>query len=563
MKQTMQFKKLRSWACLPLFAGLVACGSPGEEGDGDGDGVSCAEGECPSGVEQTPEDARLVCDDSKKGPRTLRRLTRAETQASLEDIFPELGGKWSGVRLSADIASKLGFSNDTATLVVNGSMARELIKTAEDVATIITSSEVLPSVLPCSTSGADAACVKEFVNARGLRLFRRPLSEDEVKRYVDFQQSVQGRSDFETGLKWALVSLIQSPHAMYRSELGEEAGGGYALTQHELATELAYIYTGSTPDPILLRAATDGALGDPAALRAQAERLITEHPRRFDSMRNFFFEWLEYGKVRGQSRADNPDFAQQISPLLIEETRMFLDEIVFAENGDVKRLMTADYTAVNGTLADFYGFGETDDGWVKATRPPGQGLGILAQGSILASGAHQEATSPTLRGLLFYRRFLCNSKPQVPAMIPTIEESTKDQDAKTTREKYEKHHSVGHCGACHKPFEPFGYTMEQFDEMGRYRADEDGHPIDTSATVMLLNQEPLEVTSIEDVAELVHESTDIDNCVSGLMAAYMFSGAGGQSCLAEDSRRALAAGEKSLREFYLDLTAAPHFTTRN
>jgi uncharacterized protein (DUF4415 family) len=565
--------KLAALLFAPLLVGLAACSagkvdsdqSSADANDDSGAVPECTSG-CETGIQQTPEQARQVCAESVTGPQLLRRLTAVEIDATLKDIFPEAGRGWT-TRMSVDIGSKLGFSNDASTLVVGGSTANELLKTAQDLGDLIIADTVLPQVLPCAADSADAACATDFVQTRGLRLFRRPLTDDEVKRYVDYQQSVAKRADFKTGIKWVTVAMVQSPNAIYRSEIGKPAdGGGYDLDQYERATELAYVYSGTTPDQELLDAARDGKLETGEQLKAQAQRLLSKSLDSLATMNNFFFEWLEYGKVRGQSRVNQGDFdfAQSVSIDMLTETKLYLQTIVIGDNGTAHDLMTATYTGLNGQLSAFYGYGGLDvnSGFEKVERPAGQGIGILAQGSILAGTAHQAATSPTLRGLLFFRRFLCNTKPKPPDIVPPIEAAQGVDEAKTTRQKFEEHHAIGTCGKCHKPFEPFGYTMEHFDELGKYRSEENGTAVDSVATVVLNDGTSVEVKTQEELAQLVDQTDDIENCMSGLMAAYMFSGAGGQHCLAEDQRREFAAGTASIQEFYLSLTQAPHFTHR-
>lgn len=563
----LSLKRSSLWTLTAAALFSVACSSgdddPLNQGKDDSPVPSCDDPAlCDTGVQLSPEQARMTCEDSQIGGRLLRRLTQGEVQATLLDIFPQLEGRWAGTRLSADGSSKLGFTNDAAALVVGGTTARELQKTAEEVAAVVTSPDVLSNLLPCSRSGPEASCAGEFLEKYGYRIFRRPLKEEEKKSYVDFHEKVAARSDFHTGLKWSLSSMLQSPHALYRTEVGEETKEGIRLTQYELATQLAYIFTGSTPDETLLQAAAEGELSDTAALRSHAVRLLETSPRRYEAMRAFFLEWLQYSRALGRSRDKMPSFAEEITPRLVEETRFFLDTLVFGDKGNVSDLMKANFTAVDQTLAQFYGFGESSGDWTRVDRPEEHGQGILAQGSLLVMTAHQQHTSPTLRGLLFYERFLCNSKPPVPAFVPSIEETSGGTEAKTTREKYEEHHAQGACATCHKQFEPFGYNFEQFDELGRYRSDEEGHPINTVSTGVLPDGSDIELTDLNSLSTLVDETDDIENCVSGLMASYFFSGSGGQSCVAEPQRRALASGDMSLLDFYLSLIEAPHFTRR-
>src|SRR5690606_32993428 len=204
-----------------LSAGLVLASlgcAPEEEGRNDREPTDTSHPVDTPGGQLKASQVMNRCETSRIGPALLRRLTRGELQATVEDVFPEIRGEWRGTRLSADPASVLGFSNDAAALLVGSQTASELLRTAEDVATLVTREGTLSAVLPCASSG-DEACAGEFVNQYGLRLFRRPLTDAERAEYVGLFNSVASESDFATGIKWTLVALLQSPYAVYRSEL--------------------------------------------------------------------------------------------------------------------------------------------------------------------------------------------------------------------------------------------------------------------------------------------------------------------------------------------------------
>lgn len=549
---------------------LVACtaggGSGGKEtGDGDGDSVSeeeeflstCEGHECPGG---TREGVRAVCGDSKVGPRLLRRLTRIELENSLRDIFPEVGAEWGGVELSQDPVSSLGFSTDAKVLVVNGPTFKNMLETAEELADLVTAPDTLSTLLPCASSG-DVACATEFIQRYGMRLFRRPLSDDELNRYLDYQQSVAGRSDFAGGIKWVLSVMMQSPRAFYRSEIGMPAAAGHELTQYELATNLAFTYAGTTPSEELLAMAEAGQLTSPEQRMAVAEALLADGSN-WEASREFFRQWLGYRQILNQSRDADPTFAEEVSPLLVVETELFLDQILF-NRGTAQSMMTANFTALNDRLSSFYGFGAAPTPeFVAVERPADRGLGILAQGSLLAATSHQAETSPTLRGLLYTEKFLCMEPPPPPDIVPPLSEAPGIDEAKTTREKYELFHGTGGCANCHQAFDPFGYAFEHFDETGRYRDDEDGEPIDTAAVVTLPDDTQRAIETLGDLSRVVNDTDHVENCISGLMATYFLSGGGGANCLAEESRGRLAAGEITLKEYLVSLAGAPHFSTR-
>ena len=75
-------------------------------------------------------------------------------------------------------------------------------------------------------------------------------------------------------------------------------------------------------------------------------------------------------------------------------------------------------------------------------------------------------------------------------------------------------------------------------------------------------EEEVTFDGLTDLSQTLAELPEVTDCVSGLTAAYVFGGAGGQSCLAEEARTALAEGEIGMVEFLAQLAAAPHFDTR-
>lgn len=515
---------------------------------------------CSNEAEKLPDPVNASCTASRVGPPTLRRLTRAELQNTVSDIFPSISASWTGVKLGADPVSKTGFSNDGAVLLVNQQTAQEVLDTAEDVAKLVSDSSQLPSILPCSTRKPDAACATTFVTKYGRRLFRRALTSAEVQSYVAFHTSVAGRSDFSSGIKWTLVTMMQSPHAIYRSEIGTASEDGFALSQQEIATNLAYTFGGSTPSTELLDKAERGELATSAALLSEARALL-DTPRGKDVLKQFFRAWLRYDRAANSTQPMTPGF-DTIKSEMVEETSRYIDQVVFTEKAGVSRLLTAPYTYMNSDLATFYGYGTASGSYTQVQRPPEWGVGVLAQGAILAGYSHTGSTSPTQRGLLIYEKFLCNTRPKPPANIPSISEP--QPGAKTTRERYESLHAKSDsCSGCHKLWDPIGFSFEHFDAVGRYRKDEGGLPIDDSGRVQTGGDRVLmEFKGIGELATALSSHSEVSDCAGNLMATYAYGGGGGQSCLAYDSLAGFSSGEFGFTEFMVRLASAPHFTKR-
>lgn len=508
-----------------------------------------------------PPSDEQICAEATVGPPVLRRLSNRELENSLGDIFPTIKAiGWAGVKLGVDPVSHLGFGNDAQVLQVNTQTAQEILDTAEDVATYVTNAGILPLVLSCSTFTPDRSCATTFVRDIGRRLFRRSLSDGERDGYLALYDSVKAKADFPSAIKWTLVAMIQSPSAIYRSELGTAEGDGYTLSQHELASELAYTFSGTTPTVALLDKADRGELASPAVLLSEAQALIAT-PRGQEVVRQLFRSWFRYERAAAVTRPDVPNYFN-VRNSLVEETKRFIDQVVLTDRGGLNQLLTANYTFLDATLVSHYGYGTAGGGFTRTTRPPEWGIGVLAQGSILAANAQAQSSSPTQRGLLVFEKLLCNVRPEPPKNIPPLPPIMPGQ--KTTRDRYESQHAVGSCAFCHKQFDPIGFTFEHFDEVGRYRRDEKGLAINDAGRALTPSDEVnIEASGQVDLAKKLSSRPDVQGCAADMMAAYAYGLSEGQPrCLISKLRPSLGSGDQSVLDYLTALTAAPHFTHR-
>lgn len=544
---------------LPLIAALAACGAGGNKGSTGPLGSAGASGgpDMSGGAggmqASKPASFELACKQPSAGKPVLRLLNRAEFAHTIQDIFPQISTQWSST-LPADPVSPFGFDND-ASAVVGPQLVQAMLDTATSVGAAVTGN-ALPTILPCSSSAADRSCAEQFVTQYGRRFFRRPLTTAEHDRYLAFYDSAVAKSDFKTAIKWLTVGLIQSPNAVYRSEIGTLAAGARKLDAHELATELAYTYTGSTPSEALLTQADSGQPLDPAAL---AKTLIATDAGK-TTLQDFFQGYLDYARVASLDRNGVANWST-LRGEMINETRSFIEQVVFKNNGGLKDLLTANTTNPSQTLASYYGFPAPASDYASVQRKDGQGIGILAQGSILGGRAQPNGSSPTQRGLLVFSRLLCNAKPTPPPNVPGI--PNPQPGMVTTRQRYEAQHAVNPpCSSCHKQFDPIGFGFEHFDEGGRYRQDEHGLAIDSASFVPTLNGPPLfNFKSEEELARGLADQEVVYQCFAAYMSTYAFGT--GEACLGASRVADLKAGTLSITDFYAALATEPHFTSRD
>ena len=156
---------------------------------------------------------------------------------------------------------------------------------------------------------AASTCFSEFVDQAGRQIWRRPLHPDEVGRYVSVAEAVSSLTDPETGLVYVTSGLLQSPHFLYRVELGEsdpEVDGRRRLNDFELATRLSFFLTAAPPDAELSASADEGTLRQD--LEMHAERLLASD--RATGTAEFFLEPLVNSFSSTRTTSCHPSFVR-------------------------------------------------------------------------------------------------------------------------------------------------------------------------------------------------------------------------------------------------------------
>jgi hypothetical protein len=417
--------------------------------------------------------AARTCATQSPGPRALRRLTAAQYDQTLRDLFRDAAVPTAAV-FSDPIV--LGFTSDADALVVQSLGAQQLMDHAERVARWAVAMH-LGDLSPCTTM--DAACRQRFIRDFGKRAFRAPLPDARVQAY---DAIFSAEATFADGAEAVLAAMLQSPYFLYRRELGAPdpaRPGTYALTPHELASGLSYLLTGGMPDDMLLAAADSGALAMPAELDRQAQRLLAT-PRAQDAVMAFFGPWLQLGRLATTVKDDKVFmFTDALRQAMAGETRAFVTDTLFVRNGTLGDLLTAPYSFLSRDLAMHYGLWDaasslgTDFRMVTLPATLRDG-GILAHGSILTGHAGPAESSPVQRGKLVRSRLLCQDPLPPPANLDTMLKPP--SKAETTRAHIEEHSTNPTCAGCHKMMDPIGFAFEHYDAFGRYRTQDGGMP---------------------------------------------------------------------------------------
>ncbi len=438
----------------------------------------------------------------------VRRLTNAEYDATVRSI------------LGIDVRPSQSFNQDVRksgyarneTQVVDAILAGQYQEAARQLAEQAVT-ENYEGLVPCGAQ--DDTCAEEFVDTFGPRAYRGAFDDEQRSRLLTVFQVGSDDGGFESGVQLVIEAALQSPFFLYHLELGGDADkdGTVVLKQHEIANSLAYLITGAPPDKQLLTAAEAGELLDPDVRVSHARRLLKTPAARVQ-VRRMIIEWLGLNgfQNKGKDSTVYPDFLDYRASM-IQETNDFVEEVAFHRDGTLRTLLSAEFSVVDESMAEFYGLPESGN----VSLAPIERRGVLNHASWLSATAHGDDSGPVIRGLKLLTKVLCANVPGhaqlgIAAPFPPNDGET------SARQRIEDHATEPACNSCHKVIDQAGFTFENYDGMGRLRTEDNGVPVDTMGALSSdASQWGVEETSgtfknSQELIEVLKESPDMRRC---------------------------------------------------
>jgi hypothetical protein len=420
---------------------------------------------------------------SDPGRVTLRRLSRLEYDNTVRDL--------TGTTLrpaeqfpADDIAH--GFDNNGDALSLSPLHLFMYQRAAEAIAeeAVRPGNPQRARLFVCQPiTGRDQLCTRRILEAFARRAWRRPVTGEELDRLNALAAEAQEQG-FEQGIALGLQAVLLSPHFLFRVELDPDPASlaPHRLTDHELAARLSYFLWSSTPDDTLLALADAGRLGRENELRAQVARML-DSTRSAALLDGFVTQWLQLGKLSAFMPDPGlyPDLDDELRQAMRTETRLFLQEFLSPGGPPAERLLTADFTYLNGRLARHYGLPFAGSGFRRVLLRGGVRGGLLTQGSLLAGTSLPTRTSPVKRGKWVLEQLLCSDVPPPPPGVEGLPGA--DDSPGTLRQRLEEHRRKPACASCHSLMDPIGLALENFDAIGAFRGEDQGEPIDASGVL--------------------------------------------------------------------------------
>ena len=320
--------------------------------------------------------------------------------------------------------------------------------------------------------------------------YRRPLADAEKEELRGLYRKLRAEEiPHDQAIRLTLARTLVAPAFLYRAEKPGPGDKSGPVTDSELATRLSYFLWSSSPDAQLRAVAASGKLRKPDVLASQTRRMLKdERTRRLAT--EFACAWLhiyDFDELGEKSDRHFPTFTGLRGAMYEETIRFFTD--LFQNDGSVLNILDADYTFLNADLAKHYGIanvkfsGSNDWRRVDGVKKFSRG-GILAQATTLAKQSGASRTSPILRGNWLCEVLLGEKLPRPPKGVPQLPEDEATETL-TMRQLTEKHSSDPKCIGCHRRIDAYGYSLEAYDAIGRFRErDVGGRNIDVKAKVM-------------------------------------------------------------------------------
>jgi hypothetical protein len=331
-------------------------------------------------------------------------------------------------------------------------------------------------IFGCTTQ--DLACVKKNLSALMRRAYRRPVTAADLIAPVKFYQESRKTESFDTAMEMALRAVLVSPEFLFRVEQtpdGVAAGRNYRVSDLQLASRLSFFLWSSIPDDELLDLAATDKLHEPAMLSKQVARMLKDARSRA-LIDNFAAQWLylrNLDTVTPDMRSF-VDFDDNLRQAMRRETELFFDSVM-REDRSVLTLLKADYTFLNERLARHYGIPNIYGGHFRRVPvdPAQMRGGLLRHGSLLTVTSYATRTSPVIRGKWILDNILGIPPPPPPANIPALKENTSVGKQMTLRERLAEHRKSPACYGCHQLMDPIGFSLENYDAVGRWRTIDD------------------------------------------------------------------------------------------
>jgi hypothetical protein len=451
------------------------------------------------------------------------------------------------------------FSNNERSLFVTANLRTDYERAAEAMAKRVAGDATARAAVVGSDNNATS-----FIKSFGRRAYRRPLDPSEQQRYEALFASAatlypSGGDAFANGVELVVRAMLQSPHFVYRTELGTDNA---PLSGWEVASKLSFLLHDTIPSDSLLDAAERGELGSAEGIVKVAQTMI-EDPLAVSVINRYhdeLFGMFRYETI-DKDRMRFPEYNAAMNAEFAEADRLFFESIYKGGQG-LREILLSQTGFVTSSTAPLYGVTVSGSGLQPVALGP-ERTGFFTRLGFLAYNANLRDPDPIHRGVDINHRLLCGTLVAPGGVIPQLPTAMPGQ---TNRERVTAHTGVGTCGqGCHSVIiNPLGFSLENFDAIGRKRDMDNGKAVDT-ADAYALATGLIQFSGAPQLMALLAEAPETHACYARHLGEFTLARDLGESdrSLVEELAAASASGAGPIKTMLLAAVRSPRFSTRN
>lgn len=398
------------------------------------------------------------------GSGLQRRLTSTQVEHAIADLFGVVvEAQFEDASIPFEAAESLSPGDSMSLAMIAATVAEEF------------------AVPVCG--GDEATCAQEFMDAYVPLVLR---GQGSVEAFTPIYEEV---GEYQAGIRAVVGALITHPAFIDLTPTGTEEGGVVTLDANSFATRLALLVWNSVPDAELL--GIGEAILEPEGVEAMLGSMLAD-PRYGRAQADLYSAATGVRSLTSVDRSTvYEDWSDTIAASMIEEQRRFVTDQVGDAEASLEDLLTSSSTFVNADLAALYGVdlqtpAPGGDGWAPGELDPTRRGGLMTQLGAVTSWSNNRPAdvyrTPTKRGLAVLSSFFCQTAPPPP---PGVDLDPPSGGGVESREDWEASLSDPACSACHTLFDPFGFSLGNYDGVGRWDPQGDA----TNATHAFLDEE--------------------------------------------------------------------------
>jgi len=198
---------------------------------------------------------------------------------------------------------------------------------------------------------------------------------------------------------------------------------------------------------------------------------------------------------------------------------IFLEDVFWSENSNFKELFLASYLYLNKDLSDLYAEPNQEEGFNRVNFSESKRSGIITHPYILSQFSYPYNSSPIHRGVFLTRHMLGRTLKPPPEAV-SFENQTLDPSL-SMREKVAHVTKASNCMSCHEIINSLGFSLENYDAIGRWRNSDKDKKIDASSSYETSSGKMINLNGSRSLAEFIANDSKSQKAFIKSMFEYM------------------------------------------